>query len=178
MISQLLDALHYLHTHNYIHCDIKFDNIFIPEYLETDIPKIWLADLDSVLHVNQAREYRFAIGMKGFRAPEILDLKGFGPKADIWSAGVVFFRLIAGFTLEYGSTRDKKKLRVAVNKQISTLKVAPDVLQLLKGMLEVDPELRMTAEQTLRVGWIRQWLDKHPEQRNVANVDGRARSWG
>jgi serine/threonine protein kinase len=53
VISQLLDSLNYLHNHGYIHCDVKLENIFIPEIGADGIPKIWLADLDSVLEIEQ-----------------------------------------------------------------------------------------------------------------------------
>jgi serine/threonine protein kinase len=104
---------------------------------------------------------------------EVFDRKGFGTKIDIWSAGAVLFRLVAGELLEYRSTRDKKKLKAVIEAQIGGLVkrgVKGDVVALLRGMLEVEPEKRMSAEQTLEIGWIRQFLEKHPEQRRVSSL--------
>jgi len=89
ILQQIADGIHYLHSNNIIHGDIKPENIIInPITL-----KIVIIDLGSSHHPEQKVE---PVGTDGYKAPELfIENYCYDKAIDIWAFGCIAFILIA-----------------------------------------------------------------------------------
>jgi serine/threonine protein kinase len=95
-IRGITEALHYIHTAQILHRDIKPMNVFI----ENDK---WLTPLLSdfgiaVPLVGDSLPGRAHVGTPGFRAPEVESGEAYGYPSDIWSFGATAYCIIRGTT--------------------------------------------------------------------------------
>ena len=92
VFSQLVDALSYIHQQNFIHLDIKLDNILLDKYWN-----VKLADFGYAIQNEYNKLISSYVGTLCYCAPEILKKNPFlGYSADIFSLGVVLFILVVG----------------------------------------------------------------------------------
>jgi len=152
----LLTSIKHLHRYEFIHCDIKPDNILIVNGEPV------LADLGLVT-ISQGN-YDRSIGTSSYRAPEVWNKKEKSTSLDIWSLGLTFYYLIQGndlFQLEsHISDKDtKKKLyREQLDEWITSYPKYPNfklhkshkLYSIVLSMLNPDPQLRPTANEILK----------------------------
>lgn len=94
--QQLIGAVDFCHSRGVYHRDLKPENLLLDENGDLKITDFGLSALsesrrqDGLLHTT--------CGTPAYVAPEVINKKGYdGPKADIWSCGVILFVLLAGF---------------------------------------------------------------------------------
>ena len=90
ILLSLCETLHYIHSRNFIHGDLKLENILISGKF-----KIIMTDFGFAQPCDAGISTIF--GSEGYTAPEIftggpIDLK----KCDIFSLGVIYFILVTG----------------------------------------------------------------------------------
>lgn len=85
-------------------------------------------------------------GTPAYIAPEILKDKGYTFNVDIWSAGVVLFAMLYG-TVPF-KANNMEELHKLIVKGKYTLKddISIEARNLLRGLLEVNPEKRLTIK--------------------------------
>lgn len=99
-------------------------------------------------------------GTPAFIAPEILIGKGYyGFQADIWSAGVVLYYILYGYKPFTG--KDMNQISRAVVKAKYQLKadISIEARHLIQGMMERDPQKRLTVKQVLNHKWLQKVKD-------------------
>ena len=92
--SQILSAVAFMHSHNIIHRDLKFDNIMFENMDENSPVKV----IDFGLAKKHSSRNKYVTGFGGtvtYMAPEILREMPYSSKADIWSVGVICYMLLA-----------------------------------------------------------------------------------
>ena len=106
--SELCDALAYVHSLGVVHRDIKLNNILLtPDghvvLSDFGISRVMGEKLRSDINVSRTMVVtdgqstgRLVMGTEGFIAPEILQGYEATPAADVYSLGVVFFKLLTG----------------------------------------------------------------------------------
>lgn len=102
IILEIATGLDYLFCNNYVHLDIKPENIIIKKTKPIRIKIIDLAFCKKINNSNNKLKYR--IGTVGYCAPEIILHKRYCHNSDIWSLGIllfVLFKKFNTFSLEY-----------------------------------------------------------------------------
>jgi cyclin-dependent kinase-like len=95
IIYQLLNAIHFCHTHNCIHRDVKPENILLTS---KDVVK--LGDFGFARIMNTNEMYTEYVATRWYRSPELLvgDTQ-YGPPVDVWAIGCVFAEMITSEAL-------------------------------------------------------------------------------
>lgn len=151
IFRQIVEGLAYIHSKNIIHRDIKLDNILLDGQ-----GKVKICDF-GVSKVTQPGQKMYEqCGTPAYIAPEIIRDRGYeGGSCDIWSAGVVLFAMLYG-TVPF-KANNMSDLQKMIRKARYTLKddISEDARDLLKGLLETDPTMRLSIGQILEHDWLR-----------------------
>ena len=102
---QLLKAIKYLNKNNFIHTDIKPENILISEKIiinKEELFKVKLVDFGNANSLQNPESKNLPY----YVAPEVIDRK-FNEKCDIWSLGIIMFRLLFGYVPFKGTSFDE-----------------------------------------------------------------------
>nr|CBN81353.1 BR serine/threonine-protein kinase 1 [Dicentrarchus labrax] len=139
---QIISALDFCHSHSICHRDLKPENLLLDEKNNIRIADFGMASLqvgDSLLETS--------CGSPHYACPEVIRGEKYdGRRADVWSCGVILFALLVG-ALPF----DHDNLRQLLEKVKSGVFhmphfIPPDCQSLLKGMIEVNPEKRITLQ--------------------------------
>ncbi|CAD8105834.1 unnamed protein product [Paramecium primaurelia] len=153
-IKTLLLGLQYLESLGLIHRDIKLENILLAK--QNEIKSLKIIDFGLAIYENLCTKLSVC-GTPGYIAPEILRVENqqneyFTTKCDVFSAGVIFYKLLTKRTLfRAENTADIMKANTQCDIHLDELQlnVQKEALNLLKLMLEPNPKLRPTASQCL-----------------------------
>lgn len=91
IIMQILQGLEYMHSLSIIHRDLKPENIIFKQ--ATEAIDIGIVDLGFATFEADYRKLFVRCGTPGYVAPEVLNDKPYNCKADIFSAGVIFYMM-------------------------------------------------------------------------------------
>ncbi|CAK77788.1 unnamed protein product (macronuclear) [Paramecium tetraurelia] len=147
IVQQLVEALHYVHSHGILHRDIKPENIILRE--EGIIDQVVLADFGLADYYRKDCKYMFTrCGTPGYIAPELLQDKIYDHKVDVYSCGVLFYYLLVGKGPFDSNTQDAI-VKANQNGQIDLTQFTftNECLDLLRGMLDSNPHNRFTLDQ-------------------------------
>eukprot|EP00944_MAST-04C_sp_MAST-4C-sp1_P002188 g2188.t1 len=161
VVRQIAQALKYLHDHNIAHRDLKPENLI---YKEKDGNILKLTDFGLAKYIDSEAASNLmetACGTPSYVAPEVLqEVPMYGPKVDMWSLGVITYILLCGFQPFYAEDDNLMELFQAI-KDAEYEFVSPywddisdSAKDLIKKLLEVDPEARYSAEQVLAHPWV------------------------
>ncbi|PON74568.1 Calcium/calmodulin-dependent/calcium-dependent protein kinase [Parasponia andersonii] len=150
--QQLISAVDFCHSRGVSHRDLKPDNLLLDENGDLKISDFGLSALpeqlrnDGLLHTQ--------CGTPAYVAPEVLRKKGYdGPKADIWSCGVILFVLLAGF-LPFQDENIMKMYRKVFKAEFECPPwFSPESKRLICKLLVPDPDRRITIPGIMRVPW-------------------------
>ena len=181
-MRSIVGAVAYLHSANIVHRDLKPENILCRKKewpLETKITDFGFSTL---LNPEDSSVMRTPVGTAYFMAPEIITSKGHGPPVDIWACGVILYTILTGRLPFPGRNRDEYFRSVAHKKALfppSLWKgISQDALNLVKGMLNKDPKIRLNALGVLQHKWINDPKNKEADtgiKRNRQNLHSRRR---
>lgn len=142
IFRQIVKAIHYCHSRNIIHRDIKHSNI-----LRTSEGVVKLIDFGLSNFSTQDQYLTTFCGSPAYAAPEmLLATKYYGPEVDIWSLGVVLFSLITG-KLPFANVNDI--LTISYSEEL----LPPECRSLLRVML-AESESRSTITQIMAHPWV------------------------
>jgi tRNA A-37 threonylcarbamoyl transferase component Bud32 len=98
IILQCAEALHYIHSNDIVHCDIKTENILITEVQSTKRRQLQVKLLDFGL-ARSMRASRITTSLSGtphYVAPERIRGEPPSPSSDIYGLGILFYELLTG----------------------------------------------------------------------------------
>ncbi|XP_035537235.1 serine/threonine-protein kinase DCLK3 [Morone saxatilis] len=158
MVSDVTEALNYIHCKSIVHRDLKPENLLI-ERVAAGICRLKLGDFGLAMVVT---EPVFTIcGTPTYVAPEILCETGYGVAVDVWALGVILYILLCGFPPFRSRDRDQEELFQLIKQgQIHFLSpywdpISEEAKGLVRALLQPDPTVRLTAEQTLLHPWVK-----------------------
>lgn len=153
---KLLKAISHCHQHNIAHSDIKPKNLLLAS--NDDDSLIKLADFGFADHLYGPNCLSKRCGTPFFIAPEILLSKSYDEKADMWGVGVMIFLLFSGQLPFMGANqRELCKAIISGKYEFDSAwdDVSEDGKNLVRSLLVVDPEERLSSEEALADGWFR-----------------------
>ncbi|KAJ3162586.1 hypothetical protein HDU88_006619 [Geranomyces variabilis] len=178
IMKQIFEALQYLHAQNVTHRNLKLEKIFACE-TDDQFYDVQISDFVKPRILSGPFFTESVCETPDYVAPEILKshtTQGLDPvcnkAADMWSCGVILYICLCGYppfseelgppTLKEQIMEGKVKFRLPWWSAMSQAS-----LDLIMGLLTLDPSKRMTAEQALEHPWI---TLKHPTRDKSAAV--------
>ncbi|CAM9615846.1 unnamed protein product, partial [Phaeothamnion confervicola] len=154
-IRGMLAAIAYCHNVGVVHRDIKPENVLLAS--QDNDHDIKLADFGLAQAVSSSAVLLMQCGTPSYVAPEILKAQPYGKAVDVWSVGVVSFILLCGYPPFYASQTDQLYAKIKRGKvrfdDVVWDSVSADAKDLLRGMMTVEPDDRLTAEKALCHRW-------------------------
>lgn len=149
IFRQIVNAVHYLHSLNILHRDIKDENIIIDQFFH-----VKLIDFGSATFMEEGKQFSTFYGTTEYCSPEVLaGNKYAGPELEIWSLGVTLFVLIF---FENPFLDIEETLRAELNMPHS---VSPALEAVLYSMLDKNPKTRCTMSELMNDEWIKQEIN-------------------
>eukprot|EP00177_Eucheuma_denticulatum_P001643 GFKZ01002960.1.p1 GENE.GFKZ01002960.1~~GFKZ01002960.1.p1 ORF type:complete len:438 (-),score=66.65 GFKZ01002960.1:2062-3375(-) len=156
----LIKGVQYLHMHDIVHRDLKPENVLCVTKswpLEVKIADFGLADFsrDGVIDTTTAAGM---IGTPGYVAPEVVNKVKYGPAVDMWAVGVLLYIMLSGKMPFYGKN-DRACLEMIAKGRYSMplrewSQISEDAKSLVRGLLQLDPNKRLTANAALHHKWL------------------------
>ncbi|OQR93500.1 5'-AMP-activated protein kinase catalytic subunit [Achlya hypogyna] len=152
MFLQIVDGLDYLHRNEVTHRDLKPENLLLQTHPSGIIVKIVDFGLSNTHDDN--RLLRTACGSPCYAAPEMIEGKMYvGPKADIWSLGVILFAMVCGF-LPFEDNNTSVLYKKILSGQYKTPNYISSLVQdLIRKILETDPVKRFSLDDIRDHAW-------------------------
>ena len=160
--KQMLSALSYCQSVGVVHRDVKMANL-----CWVDAEATWLVLTDFGFASTKDAHSSYA-GSAHFAAPEVhrADAGEVAPysaaAADVWSAGVVLFSMLAT-QLPFGGEEESEEEQRALRDKVCAAKLDLPLVQLRRGapakelvrkMLVADPAKRTTLDEALGHAWL------------------------
>ncbi|KAL0123337.1 hypothetical protein PUN28_005699 [Cardiocondyla obscurior] len=150
IFRQIVLAVHYLHQQRVVHRDLKAENLL----LDAD-NNIKLADFGFSNEYTPGVPLSTWCGSPPYAAPEIFEGRHYdGPRADVWSLGVVLYVLVCGALPFDGPTMQLLRSVVVSGKFRIPFFMSADCEKLIRHMLVVEPERRLSISQILVHSWM------------------------
>lgn len=152
----LLVAVDEMHKNGIVHRDIKPQNIFLG--CKRSNCKIKVGDFGFAKKVHTPKSLTLRCGTPSYVAPEIVKNQPYDQACDMWSVGVVIYVMLCGYTPFSEKTQDKVFERIKAGEykfdKGDWSKVSEEAKDLIKGLMCINPDKRLTAGQALRSKWI------------------------
>ncbi|XP_011667004.1 serine/threonine-protein kinase BRSK2 isoform X3 [Strongylocentrotus purpuratus] len=146
---QIISAIDFCHSYSICHRDLKPENLLLDDKNNIRVADFGMASLqlDSSL-------LETSCGSPHYACPEVIRGEKYdGRKADVWSAGVILYALLVG-ALPFDDD-NLRNLLEKVKRGVFHIPhfVPPDCQNLLRGMVEVNADKRLTLSQIQRHPW-------------------------
>jgi BR serine/threonine kinase len=139
---QIVYGLDYLHQHGICHRDLKPENLLL-----SSANQILIADFGFACWMpnNVAKT---PCGSPLYSAPEIIRGVPYdGKMSDVWSAGVILYAMLTGTLPFTGDSVRMIAQRIKKGTYVIPQGLDPSVIDLIRGILVVDPAKRLTVAQ-------------------------------
>eukprot|EP00271_Cylindrocystis_brebissonii_P000892 TRINITY_DN1106_c0_g3_i1.p1 TRINITY_DN1106_c0_g3~~TRINITY_DN1106_c0_g3_i1.p1 ORF type:complete len:1085 (+),score=157.00 TRINITY_DN1106_c0_g3_i1:358-3612(+) len=141
------EVLCYIHSLGVMHRDLKPENILLLS--KDDDTSVKVIDYGVAAFFKPGKPCRDVAGSPFYLAPEVL-AERYGPAADVWSAGVVLYILLAGIPPFWANTNEGIFAAIKEARVNLTRKPWPEVSErakdLVRQMLTKDAKQRITPE--------------------------------
>ena len=156
--QQIISAVNYLHNKNIIHRDLKPENILIDKKNQG----IKITDFGLSALIKQKNQILPDIaGTTDYLAPEIIKQIGYlGQSADIWSCGVILFNCVTGKKPFIGSSSMMLNNILSGKVEYPSNKLSKELIDLLKKILDPNPNTRYNIQQIENHSWFVKDYDK------------------
>lgn len=162
LIVKMLKAVAYCHIRKIAHCDMKPKNLLLMS--DDNDSFIKLADFGFAARVHEPKSLTKQCGTPFFVAPEILLRKGYDQASDMWSVGCIIFLLLSGNLPFMGRSQKELFRKIVAGKFEFEPKdwegISDDAKDLVRRLLVLDPDERMSASEAVRHPWLKMARDR------------------
>ncbi|XP_054800083.1 calcium-dependent protein kinase 32-like [Prosopis cineraria] len=155
VIRTIVEVVQVCHKHGVMHRDLKPENFLFASKKETSLLKV--IDFGLSVFFKPGEKFNEIVGSPYYMAPEVLK-RNYGPEVDIWSAGVILYILLCGVPPFWAETEQgvaQAIIRSVVDfKRDPWPKVSDNAKDLVKKMLNPNPQQRLTAQEVLDHPWL------------------------
>lgn len=165
LIAQLANGLKALHELSIVHRDLKSANIFL-----TKDGKVKLGDMN-VSKISKSCLEHTQTGTPYYASPEVWKDLPYDNKSDLWSLGCVVYEAVClkpPFRAEDMSGLYKKVVKGEYSPIPRTF--SNELLQVVQGLLQVNPSNRITCSQILSLPEIRRRLNDMSEGTSTSSL--------
>ncbi|XP_032951653.1 obscurin isoform X4 [Rhinolophus ferrumequinum] len=153
-IQQLVEGLHYLHSHGILHLDIKPANILMVHPAREDIK---ICDFGFAQHITLAEPQYSKYGSPEFVSPEVIEQMPVSEASDIWAMGVVSY-LSLTCSSPFAGESDRATLLNVLEGRVSwsspmAMHLSHDAQDFIMAALQRAPGARPSAAQCLAHPW-------------------------
>ena len=141
-IAELVLAIEYLHTNNILYRDLKPENILI----HSD-GHIKLADFGLAKENDKENMSKSFCGSPYYLSPEMIEKRESTKASDIYGIGEVLYEMMSGYTPFYGNNLQNLYTNITQKKLIFPEYFSDKAKNLLKKLLEKNPEKRIDIEE-------------------------------
>ena len=177
---QTLIGIDYLHYHEILHRDLKLENLLLDKDYNIKICDFgW-----SMENSHLKKEKLCYTGTLQYMAPEMLRLKSYDHKVDIWALGVLLYEITHGKSPFHGEDNNELQRKVlAYNEtnQAYSSSISKELVEMIHSMLRANPFERAELDVIFESGWIKFWCNifsidlKTKRLKYVGNVKEKAR---
>ncbi|XP_046840498.1 serine/threonine-protein kinase Chk2-like isoform X2 [Xenia sp. Carnegie-2017] len=157
---QMLVAVKYLHEEGFTHRDLKPENVLLSSFDEETLVKI--TDFGLSKFVGEQSLMQTLCGTPSYLAPEVLSSNGvlsYKKDCDCWSLGVILYVCLSGgapFTNTPENPLTKQIISGAYSFSNHCWRnVSGEAKDLIKKLMTVDPNQRITVAQALEHPWMK-----------------------
>ncbi|XP_077083666.1 protein kinase D4 isoform X1 [Siphateles boraxobius] len=162
LVTQVLEALRYLHLRHIAHCDLKPENVLLasPE----PFPQVKLCDFGFARIIGEKSFRRSVVGTPAYLAPEVIRSHGYNRSLDMWAVGVILYVSLSG-TFPFNEDED-------INQQITNASfmyprqpwslISLEAVNLINNLLQVVVRRRFSVGKAMGHPWFRNfqmWCD-------------------
>ncbi|OHT07540.1 CAMK family protein kinase [Tritrichomonas foetus] len=151
--AQLISVLEYLHEEKKVaHRDLKCENVLLDKYNNIRLIDFGLSNM----FTDVCPQLSTACGSPAYAAPEMIKGNTYTIAADIWSAGILLFAIVAGH-LPYDDDNVQRLLQKIVYTEVFYPSfLSPPLVDLLHKMICKDPDERITLDKIKEHPWFSQ----------------------
>jgi serine/threonine protein kinase len=146
--AEIASGLEYLHSAGVIYRDLKPENLLL-----TNDGHIVMTDFGlskEGLHSSDDRTATFC-GTPEYLAPEILEGARYGKAVDWWSFGTLVFEMLTGLPPFYCEDVQQMYSKIMTAELQIPDSVSPDAADLIRKLLERDPERRLQDPEQIQI---------------------------
>uniref|UniRef100_A0A8C1X2X3 protein kinase C n=1 Tax=Cyprinus carpio TaxID=7962 RepID=A0A8C1X2X3_CYPCA len=162
LVTQVLEALRYLHMRDVAHCDLKPENVLLasPE----PFPQVKLCDFGFARIIGQKSFRHTLVGTPAYLAPEVICSKRYNRSLDMWAVGVILYVSLSG-TFPFNEDED-------INQQITNASfmyprqpwslISLEAVNLINNLLQVVVRRRFSVGKAMGHPWfqnMQMWCD-------------------
>eukprot|EP00826_Nyctotherus_ovalis_P015686 TRINITY_DN14481_c0_g1_i1.p1 TRINITY_DN14481_c0_g1~~TRINITY_DN14481_c0_g1_i1.p1 ORF type:complete len:212 (+),score=42.90 TRINITY_DN14481_c0_g1_i1:83-637(+) len=146
ILSQILSALKYCHSHNIVHRDIKLENVILDDSLN-----VKLIDFGFSAFELPPKKLRTFCGTPSYLCPEIVARWEYsGRAADMWALGVLLCVMLCGRFPFRGASEGELFREIMMGTCGVPSFVSDGGKRLIVKLLRYEPERRLSAEEAIK----------------------------